>query len=162
MRVYRKVEQYIECDLAITSATLLSIEEAEQLPRELRKYDHWWWLRSPGFYSDFAVLVDLVGSVYDRGNIVRSDDIAVRPVLLINNLKSSNLKVGDVFEFGGKQFKIVSDKLAFCLTDIGAYCFREDWQAEDANDYEKSDVKKYVDEWFNDTVKSEVESHGTC
>ena len=149
MKVYKKVEQNIECDLDTTGATLLSIEEAEQLPIELRGYGNWWWLRSSGFGSNFDASVCNDGSVYRGGINVNYRIAAVRPALQIKNLKSSKLQIGDVFIFGGKDFQVVSDKLAFCLSDIGNHCFRADWKEKDANDYEKSDVKKYVDDWFN-------------
>jgi len=75
--------------------------------------------------------------------------------LRIEDLESSNLKIGDEFTFGGKHFRIISDNLAFCIEDIGLRTFREDWQAENANDYDASDIKKYVDEWFAEALKNE-------
>lgn len=51
---------------------------------------------------------------------------------------------------------------ALCDNIIGKCVFREDWKAKEANEYEASDVKKYVDKWFNElkertqrSVKSE-------
>ena len=44
----------------------------------------WWWLRSPGSTFSHAASGDDVGSVYDYGNIVSNDNIAVRPALWIN------------------------------------------------------------------------------
>lgn len=139
--------------LDIVGATLLSIKEAEKLPLELRKYANWWWLRSPGKDSDFAASVNTLGTVLYNGDAISSSRDAVRPALQIKNMQPSNLQIGDIFEFGGKIFKIISDNLAFCLTDIGMCEFRKDWKAENANDYENSDVKKYVDEWFNQSVQ---------
>lgn len=158
MKIRKEIKQYIECDLAITGATLLSIEEAEQLPLELRKYYNWWWLRSPGDESDRAANVLYSGSIYDHGDLVDGSKVVIRPALQIKNLNSITLKIGDIFEFGGKTFKIISDNLAFCLTDIGEHCFRKHWESKYANDYAKSDAKKYIDNWFNDIVKLEVES----
>lgn len=132
----------------IESATLLSVEEAEEyLTKEERKYGSWWWLRSPGYDSNDAADVGSGGSVDYGGSGVNYGSDYVRPALTIN-LESSPFKIGDTFEFGGKTFKIISDKLAFCLEDIGFHCFREDWKASDANVYDVSDVKRYVDEWF--------------
>ena len=149
------VKKYVTDDvnLDITGATLLSIEEAGQLPLELRKYNNWWWLRSPGKDYDFAASVNTLGTVLYNGDAISSSSDAVRPALQIKNTQSSNLQVGDKFEFGGKEFKVISYNLAFCVTDIGKCCFRKDWKAADSNDYEKSDVKKFVDEWFNQSVQ---------
>ena len=44
----------------------------------------WWWLRSPGYNSNYAAYVNYFGSVIDRGDFVDSDSDAVRPALWIN------------------------------------------------------------------------------
>ncbi|MCR4594265.1 MAG: toll/interleukin-1 receptor domain-containing protein, partial [Clostridiales bacterium] len=44
----------------------------------------WWWLRAPGYYSDFAAYVYFDGSVFSYGNDVYNDFSAVRPALWIN------------------------------------------------------------------------------
>lgn len=139
-------------ELEITGATLLSVEEAEKLPKRYRKYPYLWWLRSPGTSRDSATDVYRDGSISILGNEVSNED-AVRPALKIENLESSNLKIGDVFVFGEKRFGIIDDNIALCLEDIGTCAFRNGWRAKDANDYEKSDVKKFVDDWFKEATK---------
>lgn len=147
--VKKEIKQYVNEELEITDCTLLSIDEARKLPPELRGYNRWWWLQSPGYDSYGAAIVLYTGSVYRSGLYVDGDSVAIRPALRIKNLKSSRLEVGDIFIFGEKIFKIITNKLAFCLSDIGNHCFRADWNLKDANDYEKSDAKKFVDDWFN-------------
>jgi len=147
--VKKEVKQYVNEELEITGATLLSIEEAEKLPIELRKYNCWWWLLSSDNNFLRAPIVNYDGTPRRNGDFVEHRDNVVRPALQIENMQFSNLKIGDIFEFGGKPFKIITDELAFCLSDIGTCKFRKDWKSKDANDYEKSDVKKYVDDWFN-------------
>ena len=44
----------------------------------------WWWLRSPGIYSDIAAYVSNVGSVDYDGVSVDRDKVAVRPALWID------------------------------------------------------------------------------
>ena len=44
----------------------------------------WWWLRSPGYGSDYAAGVDCGGSVTDYGTHVDHSSEAVRPALWIN------------------------------------------------------------------------------
>ena len=44
----------------------------------------WWWLRSPGDYSDTAASVKYDGNVYTYGSIVDCNIIAVRPALWID------------------------------------------------------------------------------
>ncbi len=77
-------------------------------------------------------------------------DHGVRPVLLISNLRSLNLKEGDKVEWGDYTWTIISDQYALCDKCIAWLPFREDLEAKDANVYEKSDVKKYLDQWYED------------
>lgn len=48
------------------------------------KPDCWWWLRSPGDYSDRAACVHFVGSVLGYGINVNYNNVGVRPALWIN------------------------------------------------------------------------------
>lgn len=136
-------------NVKILGVTLLSAEEAETLlTREERKYNYCWWLRSPGYYSNFTCYVYNSGDVHSSG---RSVDFysGVRPALNID-ISSSNIKTGDVFNYGGKEFKVISDSLAWMHnSDIGCYAFRKEWQVKNANEYEASDVKKFIDKWFS-------------
>lgn len=136
-----------ESDLDVLEATLLTKEEAKQLPERLRKYDNWWWLKSPSRYSDGAIYVSASGGMSDGGVFYVGK---VRPALKISNLESSGLKVGDKFEFGGQEFEIISDNKAFCLNDIGECAFRQELRI---NVYETSNIKKYVDDWFEKSKK---------
>ena len=139
-------------------ATLLSVDEARKLlSKKDREYSNWWWLRLPGYYQDYAAYVSTDGLVDCTGYDVDYADVCVRPALKIN-LESSGLTIGDTFSFGGKTFKIISDDLAFCLEDIGTHCFRKDWKTPDANVYEASDVKKFIDAWFEAALKEESEA----
>jgi len=144
-----------EAELEITGATLLTVEEAKKLPSRLRVYKNWWWLKTQGYPSWNATLVTKFGYINDIGVDIGMDG-TVRPALEISNLKSSNLKIGDTFEFGCGRFEIISDNRAFCLEDIGESHFNHyiEGELDDFNDYEKSDIKKkIVDEWFNWSAK---------
>jgi len=44
----------------------------------------WWWLRSPGYNSDIAALVDTDGDLYIDGNDTFSESGGVRPALWLN------------------------------------------------------------------------------
>jgi len=159
MKVKKIFVSKLELELNITGATLLTIDEARELPERLKAYRNWW-LRSPGGYADFAAYVDYNGFIHSHGDYIRNNLNVVRPALIISNLESSEFKVGDRFEFDGKEFEIVFDYLAFCLTDIGQCAFKKsfkkDW-AGDANNYEESDIKKFIDEWFEKATTKETE-----
>lgn len=159
LKVIRKTKE--EVNLKITGATLLSIEEAEALPDHLRRYTNWWWLRSPGTKHIYASYVNCPGYInFNKyGEFVDNSETTIRPALKIENLKSLGLKVGDSIFFDDKEFEVISDTLAFCTTDIGTHCFHEDEYAEGANDYKKSDVKKFIDGWFKRAKKETTSTH---
>ena len=138
-----------EVDLDIIEATLLTITEVRKLPERLKIYDDWW-LKTPGSYSCYVAFVNYNGVVdYD----ISCCDFMVRPALVISNLDAFNLQIGDTFVFGRSEFEIITNSKALCSTWIEISPFREDWKADDANDYEKSDIKKIVDEWFEKSKK---------
>lgn len=154
----------LEC---IKCATLLSTEEAENLLTiEERKCkgtqeainnglfvadngNSCYWLRSAGYSDGFACIVSFVGCVYNYYS-VRYPNIGIRPALILN-LQSSNLRVGDGFEFGDYTFKIISNSLALCDVIIDVCPFNQN--KKDGNDYETSCIKKKVDEWFNQCIQ---------
>lgn len=146
-----KTKKIIESniDIKIINATLLSVEEAVTLlTKQERTYKNWWWLRSPGLFSGIAAYVLDGGYGNDYGCNVSHSSGCVRPALNID-ISNSDIKVGDTFEFGGKEFKVISDTLAWMhKDDIGTTAFRTDYRQPDANIYEVSDIKKFVDKWF--------------
>ena len=162
LKVIRKTEEKV--DLKITGATLLSIEEAEALPNYLCRYNNWWWLRSPGVELNCASYVNASGYINfnSHGEFVDDSETSIRPALKIENLESTGLKVGDSIFFDDKEFEVISDTLAFCNTDIGKHCFRDDEEAERANDYETSDVKKFIDGWFKRAKEKEMPPAPRC
>ena len=133
--------------LEITGATLLSVEEAKQLDKEILKASGSWWLRSPGFAHKAAFVSGEYGDIRVHGYPVR-ESFGVRPALIISDLESSNLKIGGSIAFGNHNFTIISDNYTLCNDIIGECVFRKDWITKDADDYEASDIKKYVDDWF--------------
>lgn len=135
----------------IKGITLLSLAEYQELKSNI-SLKHWWWLRSPGrSASNAAFMVGVYGDVHDYGYSVNGE-FGVRPALILD---SSNLNVGDSFEFGNHTFTVISEKYALCDDAIGKHCFRKDWNAKDANNYEASDVKKYVEDWYEKALLAE-------
>lgn len=62
---------------------LLSEDETEKLPQEIRKFSNWWWLRSPGRYNYNAASVGGAGGVTTNGYYVYSDSVSVRPAITV-------------------------------------------------------------------------------
>ena len=149
-RTRMKVQKHIitteERDIDIAKITLLSVAEYKACNPRIPPIKDVWWLRSPGYYSSLVTFVFANGGgVNHRGDGVDYDKNAVRPVLRISNYESFDLS--DKFDMAGYTWTVIADGLAICDRIVGRTAFRKDWKAEDANDYEKSDVKKWLENW---------------
>ncbi len=133
----------IPVNIDITDITLLSIEEYEAAETNIPSVDGWWWLRSPNCLGLYAACVRPGGGVNDNGHII-TGYIGVRPAIRINS-KSVNLQIGDKVRLEGFTWTYVSEGILLCDSIIIKMPFRKDWKAEDANHYEASDVKAYLD-----------------
>lgn len=154
MKVKKLIVIEKEEDLVIKKASLLSLFQTEAcLSTEERKYGTGWCLRTPGCCSQYISFVDKYGDIRADGDYTFGQ-FAIRPCLYID-IKNSSFKVGDVFLFGGEEFRILAPNIAWIQNDIGKFPFRTDWRADDANVYKVSDAKKIVDEWFNNIIKKE-------
>ena len=134
-------------DIEISEITLLSVEEYRAARQNIPVISEWWWLRSPGSFDYIAAYVDSGGSVNAYGNYVNYANNCIRPALRISNLASSNLRAKDVIRLAGKTWTVISDDLILCDESVGNCAFRDDYQAHDANVYERSDVKKWLEKW---------------
>lgn len=146
MLCMKQVTQYVPVNIDITGITLLSIEEYKVAEDHIPPLDKYWWLRSPGLGRDFAACVIPGFGVNGYGHYVYHD-YGVRPALRINP-GSVDFQIGDKVGLGGFTFTYISKELLLCDAIITFMPFRKDWQADDANEYEASDVKKSVDSWF--------------
>lgn len=142
--------------IAFSGATLLSIDEVKNIPEDILSIGHWWWLRSRGYFAVDAAGVAAHGNVNERGYEVDFNDGGVRPALRLDQEISVRISDGTKLVVGEYWFTIVcGGKYALSDTSIGDYAFRNDWEAEDSNIYEASDVKKTVDKWFDVKVKNQ-------
>ena len=141
--------KYFNTQLEFSGTTLLSADEAKSLLTEQeRKYKYHWWLRSPGYYSYYAVGINYYGDVIRTGYHVNYG-YCIRPALQIANL--GDFKVGDVFSIGEYYFKIISPELAWLYKqDIGT-----DYFDEKSNNYVASHIKAVIDSWF-EKLKEEM------
>lgn len=151
MRVKKYITIIEEKDIEILGATLLTVDEARKLlDKEDRKYTINWWLCSSGKhtgYTDGVAYIGVNGNVYVSGQSPTRAN-AIRPALRIK--RNFHFDIGDVFEFDGRKFKVISEDLAWMADgDLGCLQFNEDWRAPNANIYECSKVKTFVDEWFD-------------
>ena len=136
-----------EAELEVTEVTLLSVDEAKRIPKRLLKNRDCWWLRSPGGRGyDAAFVFGDDGIVGGLGNYV-GFAFGVRPALRVRNLGSFNLPIESTVSINGHEYYVTSGDMLLSKEGIGECSFRDNWRAPDANVYEKSDVKKYIDDW---------------
>lgn len=122
--------------------TLLSIEEYKAVKDHIPTVASNWWLRSPGFNGVCAAYVGPYGSVSDIGYVC-FDKIGVRPVFRVNQ-ETLSLPIGEKASVEEFVCTRISEDLLLCDSIICEMPFRKDGAA-DANNYELSDIKKYLD-----------------
>ena len=149
---------------------LLTVEEVKKLPVEILKCDVpkkfggyvsnnkcWWWLRSPGYFSICAAVVDTSGAVDEFGDNVNFDDLAVRPIIRFNKKEDINrlskTKKGYVKFLGTKWIDISEYLNEPCL--LKKECLEGAHKFDDqSNDYETSKIKVYIEKWFKEKQQS--------
>ena len=154
MVVERQVTSYVKTAIEVTDISILSVEEYRVAEDNIPPLNEYWWLRSPGNYGSVAACVCPDGNVGVFGSRIIDDSVGVRPTLRIHP-KSVNLQIGDKVRFYGRIWTYIAKGILLCDEIICRMPFRGDGQADDANDYEKSDIKAYLDTWFRDYVKRE-------
>ena len=145
MKIEKVIMTTQEQELEIKEVTLLSECEYTEYETNIPPANEWWWLRSPGDSRYDATTVNYDGSLSDYD--VDSSSGCVRPALKISNLQSSNLQIGDTFYMAGYSWTVIGEGLALCNQCVGQTAFRKEWHADDANDYDASDIKKWLAEW---------------
>lgn len=148
MKVSKQIITHEPMDITIDKITLLSAEEYERCKEHIPAVNYWWWLRTPGNYSFGAALVYDDGYVSRDVDYVGYDYVSVRPVVVVRlNPESPNLQIGDKLDFAGYTWTMIDANMALCDSVVGQTSFRKDSDAPDANDYEKSDVRKWLEQW---------------
>lgn len=118
---------------------LLSIEEYKKYHDRIPHINCWWWLRSPGDYSDFTAGVDDDGSIYFDGYRVDYDDGAVRPVLRIAHPEKIGMRIVQ-YDF---PWIVIDKNLAIAEVPIVFHRFDNK-----SNNYENSEIKKFLNDWI--------------
>ena len=135
----------------VYGATLLSVGEASQIPRDiLTKVSDSWWLSSPGWEDHLACFVDENGLLNGCGEHV-DVNLEVRPALLL----SGGFKVsdGDKFMFDGKDYTVVCNgKYALCDESLKSAQFNSYPDLRDklvGNAYDDSDIRYELNGWYS-------------
>lgn len=122
--------------------TLLTAEEYKAHKDAIPPLRCYWWLRSPGYYDDYASIVCDDGYVYLAGHSVYDDDVAVRPALKISDPDSSNLQIGDTLTILDNLWTYIGGGLA-----ISKYLIAQHRYDSDNNDWETSELKAWLEDW---------------
>lgn len=142
---------------------LLTVEEAKRLPEDIKKCKVskkfggyvsnnkcWWWLRSPGYGSLSAAVVDASGAVLEGGHLVWHGNYAVRPVIRVTGENIDDMEEaedGYIRYLGTKWIDITDYVGTVCL--LKKKCMKRPHRFDSAsNDYEKSEIKDYIKEWY--------------
>lgn len=111
-----------------------------------------YWLSTSGYCAstrnNYVMTVDPhTGEVNEAGFMVRAA-FDIRPVLVCSNLMTKH-KIGDKIHFADSNltYTIISETKALADFSLGQMPFRREFHAEDANDFEKSDIKRWLDNW---------------
>lgn len=125
---------------------LLSIEEYEMYMDDIPHINTWWWLRSPGDYSDCAAGVRSDGSVNYCGDYVNIATDCVRPALRYATLKSeiSKSKDENCFIWNEIKWKIIDKEKEIAIAYMPIAFDKFD---DNSNDYESSHIRKWLLDW---------------
>ena len=138
---------------SIKGITLLSIDEAENLSDYILRFPDWWWLKSPGDDGSCVKGIRPNGEIGFFARPVNFNLNAVRPILLCSNLKPLNLKIGDYVSAFDKTWQYIGNDMILLFGEpLTEMAFRKDYKAQDATVYEKSDIKKYLDNWLREQM----------
>ena len=141
---YKIIDLKLE-ELDVQDIFLLSTEEYRKYKKLIPKLHWWWWLRSPGYFSDLAAYVRGDNIINDLGTNVDISDVAVRPALRISNFLSSDVDPGDIVEIFDRDWIVLDKNLVIAKKLIGQHRFDEK-----SNDYETSEIKKYLHKWLEE------------
>ena len=117
---------------------LLSIEEYEKYKEIIPKCKTCWWLRTPGYYSNYASCVLYNGNVNYNGNNVNYYYNGVRPALKSEIFK----EVGKKYSVGTFSFTCIDENLGIATVPISFNMFDDE-----SNNYEKSYIRKWLIDW---------------
>ena len=136
-------------DIMLSRIGLLSFNEYEKLKKNIKPVGFYWWLSS-SYESGCASYVDFSGEAIKEGFYTDAGTIAVRPALIVSDSNSrAQLAVGDTLLRDWVTWTYIGDGYLLhdsCLAKMPFSCN----QAFD--DYGHSDIKKYLDNWYEDNV----------
>lgn len=118
--------------------TLLAKKEYELYRDRIPLFDNWWWLRSPGLYSNYVAYVLCCGDILNYGGIV-GNSYGIRPAL---KSKALNLPIGESFAALGNRRVMIDNGLAISEDVITHRRYDSE-----SNVWETSELKTWLESW---------------
>ena len=143
--------RYINLTSGNYEITLLTEEEYEKYNNMHRipTVNDRWWLRSKGYDQNCTADVLYDGEVSLYGSYFSDGDFAVRPVLKSEIL---NMPIGTMFAALGNTWWMIDNHFAISADVITHRRFDPD-----SNDWETSELKKWLEQWGRD--REETPTH---
>ncbi len=133
--------------LHIDYLSLLSAEEAEKLPGDLRWLAvNWWLMDCDSYYGHKAAFVDYHGHVntgFDGCDF--KAEIGVRPVFKVSNLGSFDVSAGDNLLINGIKYVAVSDDMILTKDVVDVRSYNTDYSADVS--FYGSDIERFLGNW---------------
>ena len=104
----------------------------------------WFWLKDASKEASGLVAAVYYGAIVDFYDV--DYVFSVIPCLILND---STLPLGTKITYAGEIFTVLRNRIAFCDKAIAKMPFNRDYLALKPNDYLSSDVKLWIDKWFD-------------
>ncbi len=140
----------------ITGPTVLSAEEFLTC-KALVPPGGWYWLRSHGDAARTcrAGMANPQGEIYDALVMCA---YGARPAAFAPGFAELGISPGGRVLMKGRIWTAVARDVLLCDGPIGNCPFRADWTAPDSGEWEASDLKAYIEEWWARTPDDAPES----
>ncbi len=151
-----KIRQIIikEVTIEATELTLLTKEEYLEAKQRIKPIKtQIWWLRPSNAEEDPYIVADSEDKIAETTWKFGDVELAVRPALRFDTSRTA-LHVGDTFMFGDNTWTVILEGLALCddvfeMMGYQGWGPGEPWATPEAwRNYEKSDIKEYLDRVF--------------
>lgn len=126
-------------------AELMTISEAQNTDKKLLLNNSHYFLKNQGNDQYSVAYIDYSGWINKYGTSI-FNDMAIRPILHILDLNDN--KIGYTFKINKYYFKIINETCAIIQGSLGYNRFDSE-----SNDYEKSEAKQIVDNWFEKEIE---------
>lgn len=138
--------KHIDLYTGVYEITLLTVEEYERYKPKIQTIYDFWWLRSHGYYQNYAALVKTDGHIHGYGDCIE-DPHAVRPALRSEII---DLPIVERFIALGNRWTVIDTGLAISNESVAHRRFDCE-----SNDWETSELRAWLEDWAKDGERRE-------